>query len=134
MLSSYVEIKFTLTQIPQPIQSSSEMNAIFESVATSIHNLPIRTTGQDFLHSWRHFFGLHLSVLTIAILVRASCSFWSLLFIFFRLLILVAFSLYSFLFCCCLISLYIHGSIMHTLAMLDFSLFFCENKNLYIYI
>jgi len=34
--------------------------------------LPILTTGQDFLHSCLHFFGLHLSVLTMAILVRLS--------------------------------------------------------------
>lgn len=57
-----------LTQIPQPIHNVSEMNAIFDSGATSIHNLPVRTTGQDFLHSWRHFFGLHLSLSMMAIL------------------------------------------------------------------
>lgn len=34
--------------------------------------LPIRTTGQLFLHSWRHFLGLHLSWLTMAILVFLS--------------------------------------------------------------
>lgn len=28
---------------------------------TSIHSLPILTTGHDFLHSCLHFFGLHLS-------------------------------------------------------------------------
>ena len=68
-----------LTQIPQPIHNSSEMNAILEFGSTSIHNfpihrlfyllnkLPIRTTGHDFLHSCLHFLGLHLSVLTIAI-------------------------------------------------------------------
>jgi hypothetical protein len=33
-----------------------------------MQSLPVRTTGQDFLHSWRHFFGLHLSELTMAIL------------------------------------------------------------------
>lgn len=33
---------------------------------------PIRTTGQLFLHSWRHFLGLHLSWLTMAILVFLS--------------------------------------------------------------
>jgi hypothetical protein len=37
-----------------------------------MHILPILTTGQDFLHSWRHFFGLHLSLLTMAILVNSS--------------------------------------------------------------
>jgi hypothetical protein len=30
----------TLTQIPQPIQSSSDMKAIFAAVDTSIHNFP----------------------------------------------------------------------------------------------
>ncbi|KXS17198.1 hypothetical protein M427DRAFT_97259, partial [Gonapodya prolifera JEL478] len=77
------------TQIPQPMQSSSEMNAILESGATSIQsfpvvqsskrllgtsrfinfNSPILTTGHDFLHSCRHFLGLHLSELTRAIRV-----------------------------------------------------------------
>lgn len=37
-----------------------------------MHSLPVLTTGQLFLHSCRHFFGLHLSVLTIAIRVRRS--------------------------------------------------------------
>ena len=37
--------------IPHPIHSLSEMNAIFESGVTSMHNLPVRTTGHDFLHS-----------------------------------------------------------------------------------
>lgn len=44
-----------LGQIPQPIHSRSEMYAIFESGVTSIQSLPVRTTGQDFLHSCRHF-------------------------------------------------------------------------------
>lgn len=35
-------------------------------------HLPIRTTGQDFLHSWRHLLGLHLSELTMAIRVSLS--------------------------------------------------------------
>ena len=34
--------------------------------------LPVLTTGQLFLHSWRHFLGLHLSSLTIAIRVSRS--------------------------------------------------------------
>ena len=55
-------------QIPQPIQSLSEMKAILESEVTSIQSLPVLTTGQDFLHSCRHFFGLHLSLLTMAML------------------------------------------------------------------
>ncbi|KAI8050334.1 hypothetical protein BDF22DRAFT_605134, partial [Syncephalis plumigaleata] len=56
-------------QIPQPIQSVSEMKAIFESGALCYGYcyLPIRTTGQLFLHSCLHFFGLHLSELTSAI-------------------------------------------------------------------
>lgn len=45
-----------LGQIPQPIQRRSEMKAILESGATSIQSLPVRTTGQDFLHSCRHFY------------------------------------------------------------------------------
>lgn len=65
---------FTFTQIPQPIQSSSESTAILDVGDTSIHNLPMRTTGQDFLHSCRHRFGLHLSVLTMAIRVCLSVS------------------------------------------------------------
>ena len=43
-------------------------------VVTSMHSLPIRTTGQLFLHSWRHLFGLHRSLLTMAILVLVSLS------------------------------------------------------------
>lgn len=35
-------------------------------------SLPILTTGQDFLHSCLHFLGLHLSVLTMAILVKSD--------------------------------------------------------------
>lgn len=58
-----------LTQIPQPIHKFSEMKAILDAGVTSIHSLPVFTTGQDFLHSWRHFFGLHLSSETIAIRV-----------------------------------------------------------------
>ena len=71
--------------IPQPMQSCSEMKAILSVGVTSMHSLPegrrivslltfhqqielhhspMRTTGHDFLHSCRHFFGLHLSVLT----------------------------------------------------------------------
>ena len=68
------------TQIPQPIQSSSEIEAIFTNGVTSIHNFPIRTTGHDFLHSCRHLLGLHLSLLTIAILVWVSVSSLSFLF------------------------------------------------------
>ncbi|KAI3575173.1 hypothetical protein IWW34DRAFT_88767 [Fusarium oxysporum f. sp. albedinis] len=48
-----------LGQIPQPIQRDSEMNASLESGWTSIQSFPLRTTGQDFLHSCRHFRGRH---------------------------------------------------------------------------
>jgi hypothetical protein len=55
----------TLTQIPQPMHNSSEMNAIFEAGVTSMQSLPVTlcqssqrkttlpilTTGHDFLHS-----------------------------------------------------------------------------------
>ncbi|KAF1984661.1 hypothetical protein K402DRAFT_335894 [Aulographum hederae CBS 113979] len=42
-------------QIPQPMQSRSEMKAILSVGATSMQSLPVRTTGQDFLHSCLHF-------------------------------------------------------------------------------
>ena len=61
-----------LTQIPQPIHSRSDMKAILDSGVTSMQSLPVRTTGHDFLHSCRHFFGLHLSLLIIAILYDGS--------------------------------------------------------------
>lgn len=67
-------MKPTFTQIPQPIHNSSDKEAIFELGDTSIQSLPIRTTGQDFLHSCRHRFGLHLSSLTMAIRVCLSVS------------------------------------------------------------
>ena len=38
-------------QIPHPMHRRSDMKAILDSGATSIHNLPVLTTGQDFLHS-----------------------------------------------------------------------------------
>ena len=38
----------------------------------SMQSLPMRTTGQERLHSWRHFLGLHLSLLTMAIRVILS--------------------------------------------------------------
>lgn len=44
-----------LGQIPQPMQRFSEMKAIFDSGVTSIQRRPLRTTGQDFLHSCLHF-------------------------------------------------------------------------------
>lgn len=42
-------------QIPHPIQRFSDMKAIFDSLVTSIQSRPLRTTGQDFLHSCLHF-------------------------------------------------------------------------------
>ena len=64
-----------LTQIPQPIHNSSEMTATGSVGPTSIHMAPLRTTGHIFLHSCRHFFGLHLSVWTMAIRVSLSAIF-----------------------------------------------------------
>jgi hypothetical protein len=43
-------------QIPQPMQRLSEMKAILDEESTSIQRRPLRTTGQDFLHSCRHFY------------------------------------------------------------------------------
>lgn len=52
-----------LTHMPHPMQSRSDMKAIFESGVTSMQSLPVRTTGHDFLHSCRHFYG-HLKAVT----------------------------------------------------------------------
>ena len=49
-----------LTQMPQPMHSSSEIQAILLLGLASTQSFPILTTGQNFLHSCRHFFGLHL--------------------------------------------------------------------------
>ena len=57
-----------------PIHSGSEMKANLLVGPTSIQSFPSLTTGQDFLHSCRHFLGLHFSALTIAIRVKASPS------------------------------------------------------------
>src|ERR1700761_6537922 len=48
-----------LGQMPQPMHRDSEMKAMRDSGVTSMQSLPLRTTGHDFLHSWRHFLGLH---------------------------------------------------------------------------
>lgn len=56
------------------MQSSSEILAILSFGVTSMHSLPMRTTGHDFLHSCRHRLGLHLSAFTMAILVSLSVS------------------------------------------------------------
>lgn len=61
------------------MHSSSESDAIFDVGVTSMHSLPMRTTGQDFLHSCRQRFGLHLSSLTMAIRVCLSVSSFSFL-------------------------------------------------------
>src|SRR6056297_611874 len=68
------------TQIPQPMHSSSDRYAILSLGPTSMQNLPIRTTGHDFLHSCRHFDGLHFSLFTMAIRVSVCSSFVSLSF------------------------------------------------------
>ena len=54
------------TQIPQPMHRISEMKASLSVRSTSMQTLPILTTGQPFLHSCAHFFGLHFSWLTMA--------------------------------------------------------------------
>lgn len=67
-------IKFTFTHIPHPIHNSSDIEAILSFGETSIHSLPILTTGQYFLHSCLQRFGLHLSEFTIAIRISLSVS------------------------------------------------------------
>ncbi|KAI8616844.1 hypothetical protein BC830DRAFT_1038649, partial [Chytriomyces sp. MP71] len=55
-----------LTQIPHPMQSSSERKAILEVGSTSMQSFPGLTSRNPFLHSCLHFLGLHLSGLTMA--------------------------------------------------------------------
>jgi len=79
----------TLTQMPQPIHSSSESQAILLPGFTSMHSLPapagelhgseqeyfgspILTTGQDFLHSCLHFLGRQRSAEMTAMRVSRS--------------------------------------------------------------
>jgi hypothetical protein len=62
-----------LTQIPHPIHSSSEMNAFLSVGLTSIHSLPILTTGHPRLHSWRHFLGLHCAR-QLSSIISTVCS------------------------------------------------------------
>jgi hypothetical protein len=57
-----------------PIHKGSAINASLLFGPTSIQSLPNLTTGQPFLHSWLHFFGLHLEALTMAIRVKESLS------------------------------------------------------------
>lgn len=56
------------------MQSSSEIEAILLFGVTSMQSFPILTTGQERLHSCLQRLGLHLSELTIAILVKRSVS------------------------------------------------------------
>jgi len=58
--------------MPQPMHNVSEMKQIIEVGNTSIQIFPVLLTGQVFLHSCLHFFGLHLSGLMIAILSLSS--------------------------------------------------------------
>lgn len=53
------------------IAKKDEESGVVEECGEGKHG-PVFTTGQLFLHSWRHFLGLHLSELTIAILVNRS--------------------------------------------------------------
>lgn len=57
-----------------PIQRGSAINASLLLGPTSIQSFPSFTTGQDFLHSWWHFLGLHLEALRMAIRVNPSPS------------------------------------------------------------
>lgn len=57
-----------LTQIPQPMQSISEMLTCGEAGVTSMQSLSALLTGQPFLHSCLQRLGLHFSLLTMAIL------------------------------------------------------------------
>jgi len=51
---------------------ASEMKQITDVLATSIHIFPYLFSGHVLAHSWEHFLGLHLSGLTIAILILPS--------------------------------------------------------------
>lgn len=55
-----------------PARSSSTETDTEQSDPGAEHPLPVLTTGQLFLHSCRHFLGLHLSAFTIAIRVNRS--------------------------------------------------------------
>ncbi|KDQ09354.1 hypothetical protein BOTBODRAFT_78935, partial [Botryobasidium botryosum FD-172 SS1] len=58
---------YFLTQIPHPMQSISDKNAILSVDLTSIQSFPVKKTPQTFLHSCAHRFGRHLFASTIAI-------------------------------------------------------------------
>ena len=48
-----------LTQMPHPLQSFSEIRILLSS--NRIASTLLRTIGQNFIHNWLHFLGLHLS-------------------------------------------------------------------------
>jgi hypothetical protein len=56
-----------LTHIPQPLQSVSDMTALFPS--TLMASTLLRTIGQKLTQTWLHFLTLHLSSLSTAIRV-----------------------------------------------------------------
>jgi hypothetical protein len=62
---------FSRTERRWELRKDEEENGVVEEWGEGKHG-PVFTTGQLFLHSWRHFLGLHLSELTIAILVNRS--------------------------------------------------------------
>jgi hypothetical protein len=59
-----------LTHMPHPLQSVSDMTALFPS--TLIASTRLRTIGQKLTQSWLHFLTLHLSVSNTAIRVMAK--------------------------------------------------------------
>lgn len=61
-----------LTHIPHPMHRIYEIYAMTEVGMTSMHILSVLLTGQDFLHSCLHFFGLHFYLFTMAILCFVS--------------------------------------------------------------
>ncbi|KZV80069.1 hypothetical protein EXIGLDRAFT_561551, partial [Exidia glandulosa HHB12029] len=65
---------YFFTQMPQPMQRISDMNAILSVDLTSIHNLPeMRCERGHSRRNWSpHRLGLHLLESTIAILVILS--------------------------------------------------------------
>lgn len=65
------------TQMPHPIHSRSEMNAILDSGATSIQSFPVRTTGHDFLHSCRHFYRCIISARSLVLARSGGGSLWA---------------------------------------------------------
>jgi hypothetical protein len=59
-----------LTQMPQPLQSVSDMTALFPS--TLMASTRLRTMGQKLTQSWLHFLTLHLSWSSTAIRVMVN--------------------------------------------------------------